>query len=1085
VIEPVKSSSSLQELNIATEADDQIQPDSIATRPTPSLIETQHMRSHSFDIDYDSRGNGHRIRSSSDGKRKDRRYVSEMALPSYASTGLYSPPSSSTLNKEFSDCQLPESPYDMLTRLFWIGVSLLESDYEHEFLLAIKLIDKVLDSLNVKTSSGIDRVERIMNRLSWPSFPGVQSLLLKGLTSSGTADQTLCLLSKLTTLTNVSVIDPKPSSGLSLNVIALLPRLILNFDDPDSFSKLAATNIDTACKSNDKLHDLGLLMVMYRDKEYSKSVQFWIEVVCKNIIDAYPTLSAHLLALLVEMLEQGPPLFQQPVLNIICAVLKYSDATAPGLKQFHGHLLRIITSHVKDVNLWKDSLSILKLVVSNSSYIQQVNPTHVGITSSQLVQPRGSIGSLLSLTPRLPWGSNLTLGDSSLSLTSQMFKKELPGRTIEFSYNVANTPVIGAKYSHNNSDDQAELTCQGMSAAPCWRKPHGCQRRTRERLVQLLPLCGHKGGLKQSLSVIFSSSSELEGERALSSDDGSSDESADKGENDFANQQLTKIFDDFDFLDDELNKDMEVGSFGWTSTTELHEELIENGHISPCGSESDHVTSTKDDEISADEEEQDSLQRSLPESTLTSLKEEELDCIDSPPNLPLDPPNLTLTPHEDLPLDTPDEQTLNTPDEHPNLNSRPESPSTESAPSRTSTSTSPIVVPKLNKSLNSEDNITGHSLTSQSSFDSNSGAESIIAPPLAPKTDFAVLTYDEIPDRWSKLMASFIDQPSIEEAIDSLPCFPLVLKSWSIWLLRLTRDATHLLGHEPKIIAKLTSIEDALENQLRLPYIFIDKDVFSTGKLLLKHRLTVLKLNVGLQGLQEKREQTQEQLEILQASKNDFSSDDELQELFDHTVKSEESTVMDLCMCLYRLHMQYVMCLEIYLAYVEKIVLIVRDTSKITDVTVDLVSIRSELIASQNSISQIDDSSPGPVMTFKEAAELVSDAVANRHFDEAISILRSYRQRHPSLSTFEIRPDEEVETILSVYARSILKSQSGVFALLGSYEQLGSVCDRLGELLADFISTIYCVHKANKSHKHDESKRKIDVKVTESSPTPE
>ena len=48
---------------------------------------------------------------------------------------------------------------------------------------------------------------------------------------------------------------------------------------------------------------------------------------------------------------------------------------------------------------------------------------------------------------------------------------------------------------------------------------------------------------------------------------------------------------------------MECGSFGWTSTTELHEELIENGHISPCGSESDPVTSVKDDDNSADEEE--------------------------------------------------------------------------------------------------------------------------------------------------------------------------------------------------------------------------------------------------------------------------------------------------------------------------------------------------------------------------------------------------------------------------------------------------------------------------------------------------
>ena len=32
---------------------------------------------------------------------------------------------------------------DMLTRIFWISVSLLESDYEHEFLLAIELLDKV------------------------------------------------------------------------------------------------------------------------------------------------------------------------------------------------------------------------------------------------------------------------------------------------------------------------------------------------------------------------------------------------------------------------------------------------------------------------------------------------------------------------------------------------------------------------------------------------------------------------------------------------------------------------------------------------------------------------------------------------------------------------------------------------------------------------------------------------------------------------------------------------------------------------------------------------------------------------------
>ncbi|XP_057312815.1 protein furry homolog-like [Hydractinia symbiolongicarpus] len=1035
-----------------------------------NFSDNQHMRSQSIDIDL----RGHRMRSSSDGKKKDRRrYGSEMTLPSQSSNPP-SLPSASTSAKDLTDLQQPESPYDMLARLFWIGVSLLESDYEHEFLLAIKLLDKILHTLNLRTSAGIDRVERVLNKLNWNNFPGVQSLLLKGLTSSGTAEQTLGLLSQLTILTSVTVIDPTPSSGLSMNVIAILPRLILGFEEPDEFCKKAATNILQACGSNGNLHDLGLIFTMYRDKEYSKSVQTWIEVVCKNIIDAFPQLSAQLLALLVEILEQGPHTFQQAVLNIICAILKYSDASAPGLKQFHGHLLRIITSHVKDVNLWKDSLNILKLVVSNASHIHQITSSNVGITSSQLVQPRGSIGSLLTLAPKLPWGSSLTLGDSSWSLTSQMFKKELPGKTLEFSYNVANTPVIGAKYSHDGKDEYENGT--SSASAPCWRKPHSSQRRTRERLVQLLPLCGHKGGLKQSLSVIFSSSSELEGERALSSEDTSGDEqSGEKGEGEFSGQQLTKIFTDFDFLDDELDKDVEIGSFGWTSTTELHdEEFVENGHISPCGSESDQVTSTKDDDasadISADEDDPDSLQRSLTESSLRSLKEEESDIVDSPPSLPLDttdakPP----TPRPSSPENDPE-----TP------NKRPATPS------------SPITVPKSSKSKLNTDETAGTSTpTSQSSFDSSSGLESVstAVTQFQHQPDFAVLSYDEIPDRWTKLMSSFISHPSVEEAIDSLPCFPLVLKSWSIWLLRLTREASQILINYPisdisGVLSKLGTIEESLENELRLPYIFVDRAVFSTGKLLLKHRLTVLKLNVGLQGLHEKKEQAQEHLDLIQATKHEFSSEEELSELFDvGKTKQDDQTVMDFCTCLYRLHMQYVMCLEIYLAYVEKIVSAVQISSQITDVTVDLVSIRSELMASQKSTNNHDDSSPGPVISFRETADLVSDAVANRHFDEAITTLRAYRQRHPSLSTYEIRPDEEIETILSVYARSILKSRSGVFALLGSYEQLSVTCDKLSELLADYLTVIY---DRNKNRKPMEESDNVEVKTErDSSPLSE
>jgi len=44
--------------------------------------------------------------------------------------------------------------------------------------------------------------------INWTEFPGVQSLLLKGLTSGAVAEPTWSLLTKLTAFVNCSIIDP-------------------------------------------------------------------------------------------------------------------------------------------------------------------------------------------------------------------------------------------------------------------------------------------------------------------------------------------------------------------------------------------------------------------------------------------------------------------------------------------------------------------------------------------------------------------------------------------------------------------------------------------------------------------------------------------------------------------------------------------------------------------------------------------------------------------------------------------------------------------------------------------------------------
>lgn len=88
----------------------------------------------------------------------------------------------------------------ILAQLFWLAVSLLESDYEHEFLLACRLLTRVLHRLPLDRPDARDKVEKLQQQLKWIGYPGVHSLLLKGCTHSVTYEPTITLLSQLAPL---------------------------------------------------------------------------------------------------------------------------------------------------------------------------------------------------------------------------------------------------------------------------------------------------------------------------------------------------------------------------------------------------------------------------------------------------------------------------------------------------------------------------------------------------------------------------------------------------------------------------------------------------------------------------------------------------------------------------------------------------------------------------------------------------------------------------------------------------------------------------------------------------------------------
>lgn len=81
--------------------------------------------------------------------------------------------------KLLGDSASQDDKLTILAQLFWLSVSLLESDYEHEFLLALRLLARVLHRLPLDRPDARDKVEKLQSQLRWSSFPGVHALLLK------------------------------------------------------------------------------------------------------------------------------------------------------------------------------------------------------------------------------------------------------------------------------------------------------------------------------------------------------------------------------------------------------------------------------------------------------------------------------------------------------------------------------------------------------------------------------------------------------------------------------------------------------------------------------------------------------------------------------------------------------------------------------------------------------------------------------------------------------------------------------------------------------------------------------------------
>ncbi|XP_034942121.1 protein furry isoform X2 [Chelonus insularis] len=960
-----------------------------------------HARSTSYSVSYCMRKSAAGSTTSSEPKELDCR----SGGIKYPNSNLARSRSAQSL-KLLGDSASQDDKMTILAQLFWLSVSLLESDYEHEFLLALRLLGRVLHRLPLDRPDARDKVEKLQQQLGWNSFPGVHALLLKGCTSPNTYEPVVTLLSQFTPLLDLPFVDPTQSLAFPMNVISLLPYMLLNFEDANELCIRSAENIaQVSAEKGKKLDHLGTVMTLYSRRTFSKESFQWTKCVVKYLYDTYAHLSFNMLAFLVEVLEKGPASIALPVLSIIHCLLHYVDLASEAAQPINTELLRVISKYVEGPN-WKEALKILKLVVTRSSTLV-APPTSVHASS---------------------WESSLTSPHPSFTDTEIFSKKELPGRTMDFTFDVTKTPVIGKRWLKRPVDDvktsgsprrSLSLSPADTNIVSSWKRPWMSQGRVRECLVNLLRPFGQPVGLPKSPSVIFSQSSDLM-ERQSSM--ASSTEEVSGANNDLSggsrrDDEQFGVFKDFDFL-------------------EYESESVE-------GESTDNFNwGVRRRPLSEGEERESSLRQyeeSFSEKTISSSKH--------------------ASRRGGVAEESSDDEVGS------------ESPLDE-VPSGSGAGQEASSIPGMfpPSSLSLIQNRTRHDSRSDTSGSSAGDLGDVTpcnaSPNLSALIPFRQVVRDDVEEMGRQQIQNLISQPPYN-ILEFFHLLSRILRDVCSKSVGLSREAVALLTNgstaSAQLASHLSSHADLLSSKAEPPLVWFSVSVFANQRLHETLRFGMLEVQEHLETFLDKKDHATECLEAVKAT-NKLQA---FGESHGSDFNSEEM-LLGLGRSFYKLHFQLLLLIEAS----NKMLLALTKASR--SVTIPLHDMSAEILLMKTALCRaLEEStesergtptptpSPSPLPSGSlEDISRVAEFLRSARWSAALEAVRLYRAQWPSDPFFD---DDDVTTAVNMYCKYLGQERADLFVVTKNDSEMTEIFDRLMESLFRVLSAVTGLESAVKA----------------------